>query len=257
MVNISLGELEHAGLAAAHRAADLLKIGFYSEIDVKIKSHKHDIVTQFDKKSEELIVSVIKDFFPHHGFVGEELGIMGSTTKNIYWIIDPIDGTWNFARQIPSFAISIAACFDGMTHLGICLDPISGELFIARRGGGATMNGKALHVSQTGQLEDAGISFGTSVGVNAIHEIALIRRSGSSVLDLCYVAKGALEGFINHNLHVWDFAAAKLIVEEAGGVVTTFDGKPVSLDTGHRHTLIASNRILHEELIRWISTANP
>ncbi len=251
----SIEELEHVGLAAANRAGDLLKAGFYSDLDVKIKSHKHDLVTQYDQKSEELIVSVIKDFFPHHAFVGEELGINGSIKQNIYWVIDPIDGTWNFARQIPSFAVSIAACYEDQTLLGICLDPISGELFIGRRGKGATMNGKSLKVSTASQLEDCGISFGMSVGVNAIHEIALIRRSGSSVLDLCYVAKGALEGFINHNQSVWDFAAAKLIVEEAGGVVTTFEGNPVPLDIARTHTIIASNGIIHKELTQWISTA--
>lgn len=256
IMNIPLSDLEHAGLAAANRASDLLQAGFYADIDVKTKSGKHDLVTQYDQKSEALITATLKEFFPDHAFVGEEMGIQGDTKNTIYWVIDPIDGTWNFSRQIPSFAISIAACYQNKAYVGICLDPISKELFIAKRGGGATMNGKALKVSATKELEDSGISFGTSVGVHAIHKIALIRRSGSTVLDLCYVAKGALEGFINHNQRAWDYAAAQLIVEESGGLVTTFEGRPLPLTLEAPNTIVASNTIIHEELIKWISLAN-
>ena len=251
-----ISALEHVVLAAVNQTADLLRGGFYSELEIKTKSHTHDLVTQFDTQAEDLIISTIKKEYPDHAFVGEESGCVGDTENKITWIIDPIDGTWNFAKQIPSFAISVAACYKGEAYLGVCLDPIANELYIGRRGEGATMNGKKLSVSTTNKLKDAGISLGKAVGVEAIHKIALIRRTGSTVLDLCYVAKGALEGLIDDSLNVWDYAAAALIVQEAGGVVSTFENKPLPYDIKVPSSIVASNNEIHKELVKWISMAN-
>lgn len=251
----SLAELESAALSATLIAADILKDGFYSHLKVTQKTNIHDVVTQFDEKAEKAIKHSLLSAFPKHAFVGEETGICGDIQSQITWVVDPIDGTWNFARQIPSFAISIAAVFQGKPYVSICYDPISTEMFIAKRGFGATMNGRKIVVSNTKDMASCGISLGTTVGIDAIHQIALIRRSGSSVLDLCYVAKGALEGFVEWRLNSWDFAAAMLIVEEAGGMITTVEGAPIIIDYKEKSSIVASNTIVHKDLIKWISTA--
>ncbi len=251
--DLDINALEIVALAAAQQASALLNIGFYSDLEVKQKSHAHDLVTQFDTKSEELIISVIKDSYSNHAFVGEESGIQGDVENEITWIIDPIDGTWNFAKQIPSFAISIAVYYKKAVHLGVCIDPIANEIFIARKGKGATMNGKKLSVSKVSNLEHSGISLGSHIGFDDLHKIAQIRRSGSTVLDLCYVAKGSLEGFIDNRQRIWDYAAAQLVVVEAGGTVSCFDNSPLSFDFKNRTQILASNGIVHQELMKWIS----
>lgn len=249
-----LDGIELVALAAANQASDLLKSGFYSNLDVSVKTHMHDLVTQFDVKAEETIISVIRKAYPDHAIIAEESGTSNDPCNKITWIIDPLDGTWNFAKQIPSFAVSIAVAHKGVVYIGVCLDPISGELFIGRKGKGATMNGKKISVSKTTSLKECGISLGAHVGLSEIHKIALIRRTGSSVLDLCYVAKGALDSFIENKLNVWDFAAAKLIVEEAGGLVTDFSGNPLTLDHSQPSEVLATNNAMHKEITEWIST---
>jgi myo-inositol-1(or 4)-monophosphatase len=249
-----LGELEHVALSAALRAADILRKGFYSDLIIEEKTGIHDVVTQFDKKAEEIIISSIRTHFPNHSFVGEEGGTQGSLEAPVIWVIDPIDGTWNFSRQIPAFAISIAAFIDKKPALAICLDPIANELFIGKLGGGAAMNGRPLVVSSIATLTSAGISLGGCVGMSNICHISQIRRTGSAVLDLCYVAKGALDGYIEWELNLWDFAAASLLVEEAGGKVTTLKGNPITIDFGKTSSIVASNGKIHEDLINWIST---
>lgn len=249
-----LDKIQIKALAAAEQASDLLKAGFYSTLDVSVKSHIHDLVTQYDTNAEKLIKSVVDENFPDHAFIGEETGINGDIKNQITWIVDPIDGTWNFAKQIPSFAISIAVHYKGETQIGICLDPISGELFTARKGEGATMNGRKLEVSDVDSLEKSGLSLGAHIGLHEIERIAMIRRTGSSVLDLCYVAKGALDGFIDNRQRIWDYAAAKLVVEEAGGTVTDFSGNPLTFDTEKPTSIIASNQKIHKEVREWIST---
>ncbi len=169
--------------------------------------------------------------------------------------MDPIDGTWNFAKQIPSFCTSLSAYHKGEVLLGISFDPIANEFFMAQKGKGAFMNGKKIHVTSTNNLHAAGISVRALVELDHLHQVAMIRRSGSSLLDMCYVAKGSLDGFIEWNLSVWDFAATMLLIEEAGGKITDPLGKRPILEPGKKYTLVASNGHLHEELLGWISTA--
>lgn len=251
-----LSEIEVVAIQAANQACDILKAGFYSEFRVQEKRHRHDLVTEFDLKSEKIIVDTIKKAYPHHAIVAEESGIQGDIENQPTWIIDPIDGTWNFAKQIPSFAISIATYYRGKVHLGLALDPISGELFLATYGGGATMNGKPIYVSNTLEIEDSGISLATCKHLRPIHALSQIRRSGSSVLDLCYVAKGALEGFIYPALRVWDYAASSLIIEEAGGTVTNFQNQPLTFPLREPSAIVATNGKIHGEIIQWISMEN-
>lgn len=254
VLDIPLADLESTAIAAVMIAADILTHGFYSAPEIKIKTGKYDLVTPFDPMAEMAIIKRIKEEFPDHAFCGEESGITGDITKQITWVIDPIDGTLNFSRQIPSFATAIGAIYQGVAYLGVCYDPLARELFVARKGHGAYMNGKRLHVSTPSKLEDSGISIGGTVGIEKIHEIGFIRRTGSSVLDLCYVAKGALEGYADKNLNAWDYTAPKLIIEEAGGKVTTAEGKPIIIDLQKKTSLVASNEKLHGNLLQWIST---
>lgn len=253
--NIPLSELENTAVAAALFAGDILTEGFYSHPEIKVKTQKHDIVTPYDLKAETAIIHRIQQDFSHHSFFGEEHGGQGDLQNEITWVIDPIDGTLNFARQIPSFATSIACMYKGITYLAVCYDPLAKELFIAKKGLGAQMNGKKLQVSPITHLDQSGVSLGITVGLQKINAIGFIRRTGSSVLDLCYVGKGALEGYIEFSLRLWDYAAAKLIVEEAGGNVTTQTGAVITPSFEKPSSVVASNGQIHEALIQWISTA--
>lgn len=252
--NATLNELEHTGISAALAAATILRTGFYSELKIKQKSHLHDVVTQFDVQAEEAILRVLRSTYKNHAFLGEESGLVGNKTDEYLWIIDPIDGTWNFARQIPSFCISIAVLHNMKTILSISFDPMSNELFIGKKGHGAFMNGKRIFVRPTKTLEESGISLGGAVGKDSLHHVSQIRRSGSSVLDISYVAKGALEGFIEWNLNIWDFVGPALLVEEAGGMVTSPTGKTIEIELGKKFSVVASNGFIHKDLIKWTST---
>ena len=254
--DIPLSALESVAVTAILRAADIVKEGFYSSFTIQEKSGPHDVVTQFDKEAEYAIIDTISKTFPSHSFLGEETGIRGILHSQITWVIDPIDGTWNFARQIPSFGCSIAAMYENAIYVGAVIDPIANELFVAKKGHGATMNGKQLSISTRSHLSASGISLRMEMLKSIPSNLGILRRSGSTVLDMCYVAKGSLEGFIDRNINLWDFAASMLIVEEAGGKVTTIDNKPPLLDPTKKQSIIATNGHIHKELLKWISTEN-
>ncbi|MBS0584877.1 MAG: inositol monophosphatase [Verrucomicrobia bacterium] len=248
-------ELEKVALEAVFKAGKILKDGFYTEFAITQKSNLQDLVTFFDVKTEQILKEVIRSHFPSHAFWGEEEGIEGDIENEITWIMDPIDGTWNFARQIPSFCIGMAAFYKGDILLGISYDPIANELFIAQKQKGAFMNGRKIKVSSIANLPASGISVRSRKEVAYIHEVAVTRRSGSSILDLSYVAKGSLDGFIEWGLSVWDFAGMTLLIQEAGGIVTDEDGNIPVLQPNKKYTIVATNGLLHDELLKWISTA--
>jgi myo-inositol-1(or 4)-monophosphatase len=252
--DIPVSMLESVAVSAILRASDLVKEGFYSALSIQEKSGPHDIVTQFDKAAERAIIDTIRNTFPNHAFIGEEGGIQGVSSNTVTWIIDPIDGTWNFARQIPSFGCSIAVMYNQVVYVGAVIDPIANELFVAKKGYGSTMNGKKLSVSQTANLKGSGVSLRVEMLKKLPHnDIGVLRRSGSTVLDMCYVAKGSLEGFIERGINIWDFAASTLIVQEAGGTVTNLDKTQTLLDPTRKHSIIATNGLIHKELLTWIS----
>lgn len=240
--------LEGVAISAILRASDIAKEGFYATLAIQEKSGPHDVVTQFDQQAEHAIIETISKAFPHHSFIGEESGTRGNPSSEITWIIDPIDGTWNFARQIPSFACSIAAMKNFEVILGVVMNPIAGELFIAKKGHGATMNGKPLRTSHRSHIAHSGVSLRMEL-VRGFPHFGVLRRSGSTVLDMTYIAKGSLEGFIEKEASLWDFAAAMLIIEEAGGMVTTLNGERLSLNTTEKQSIAASNGIIHKELL--------
>jgi myo-inositol-1(or 4)-monophosphatase len=220
-----------------------------------------DLVTDADRASEELIASRIHQAFPDHRLLGEEgargAGIDGNEVPEFGWVVDPLDGTTNYAHGYPHFAVSIALERRGLVVLGVVYDPMREELFVAERGKGATLNGEPLHVSAVDQLIRALLATGFPYDIeqrgenSAIWDVFLnasqgTRRDGAAALNLCYVAAGRLDGFWERPLQPWDIAAGGLMVLEAGGVATTYDEEPFD---PYRREVIASNGHIHEAMV--------
>jgi myo-inositol-1(or 4)-monophosphatase len=220
-----------------------------------------DLVTDADRASEELIASRIHQAFPDHRLLGEEgargAGIDGNEVPEFGWVVDPLDGTTNYAHGYPHFAVSIALERRGLVVLGVVYDPMRDELFVAERGKGATLNGEPLHVSAVDQLIRALLATGFPYDIeqrgenSAIWDVFLnasqgTRRDGAAALNLCYVAAGRLDGFWERPLQPWDIAAGGLMVLEAGGVATTYDEEPFD---PYRREVIASNGHIHEAMV--------
>jgi myo-inositol-1(or 4)-monophosphatase len=243
-------------LEAARRAGELLKEGFGSNRGFSLKSSRLDLVTEYDRAAEELIIEVIRARFPEHGLLAEE-GSSYRANSEYRWLIDPLDGTTNFAHGYPIFAVSIALARGEELLLGVVYNPALEELFFAERGRGATLNGKPIRVSMVDKLSGALLATGFPydpgrIGANLrlferfIYRAQAIRRDGSAALNLCYVACGRFDGFWELDLKPWDIAAGALIVREAGGMVTAFSGGELDL---YGNEVLASNGKIHEEMI--------
>lgn len=232
-------------------------------------SHKEgfDIVTAVDLEIERMFRALIAERFPEHGVMGEELEeTYSSSAVDKRWLFDPIDGTVNYAHGLPIFCASLALEVDGRIEVAAVFDPSRSELFTAERGGGAALNGATIRVSTTEHLARAAIGSGFPHGANkpvavmerAFCDIAIqtsaIRRLGSAALDLCNVACGRLDGFWDVNLKPWDTAAGALIVQEAGGMVTSPGGGGFSCHAG---SVLASNGRLHSALSDQLSLIDP
>lgn len=198
-----------------------------------------DLVTDADRASEELISGRIQGAFPDHGFLGEE-GTRGADGAEFGWVVDPLDGTTNYAHAYPHFAVSIALERRGRAVLGVVYDPMRDELFVAERGHGATLNGAPIHVSVEDELLRSLLATGFPYNPEQRDEALAIwnalmdacqgvRRDGAAALNLSWVACGRLDGFYERNLKPWDMAAGALIVEEAGGRVSDYAGGPFDL----------------------------
>lgn len=202
------------------------------------EKHKNDFVTHADRESEERIVARIRETFPQDGFLGEEGGAHGggSSREGRTWIIDPLDGTSNFIAGFPFWCVSVAARENGRLNAGTVWDPLRGEMYAAERGAGAFRNGERLHVGSAAGLEGAflatGFPFRSRERIDlylalfraVFLEARAIRRAGSAALDLACVAAGVFDGFFEFRLAPWDIAAGAILIEEAGGEVTDFDG---------------------------------
>jgi myo-inositol-1(or 4)-monophosphatase len=229
-------------------------------------SHKGaiNLVTEIDIASETLIRERIATRFPRHQVLAEEGGLAESASE-YRWIVDPLDGTTNYAHGYPVFAVSIALEYQGEVILGVVYDPMRNEMFAAERGSGATLNHKTIKVSGTSQLIQSVLSTGfpydikTSEMTNLDHwtnfamNAQALRRDGAAAIDLCYVACGRFDGFWELNLGAWDTAAGVLIVEEAGGRVTSFSGGQFS---NYTPEIIASNGLIHDQMIEVIAMAH-
>lgn len=234
-------------------AIQLEKLGRVEHIKLKGEA---DLVTEVDVMCEERIKEIIQSKYPGHEILAEE---SGGGKGRYRWIVDPLDGTTNYAHAYPFFCTSIALEIDGVIVVGVVYNPLSEELFTAMRGSGAFLNGKAIYVSKVSKLENAmaGTGFpyeremrlGLSLELfrRMIGPVQAIRRDGSAALNLCYVAAGRFDLFWELTLHPWDIAAGCLMIEEAGGKVTRIDGSAMELGAPD---IAASNSILHSALIR-------
>ena len=224
-----------------------------------------DLVTEADVEVERAFRRLIAGRFPDHQVLGEEDGIGTSPGSARHrWIVDPIDGTTNFAHGLALFCVSIALEIDGQVALGVVYDPIGEELYTAERGEGARLNGTRLAVSSCTALIDALLCTGFPYSIQEergeqvrvfgafLGHARAVRRLGSAALDLCYLAAGRFDGFWEERLHPWDIAAAALIAEEAGGRVTDYDGGPYELSGRH---IVVSNGGVHEAMLAVIRQA--
>jgi len=216
-----------------------------------------DLVTEADRAAEKAIVEVIRGTFPRHGILAEE-GDYGRSDSSYLWIIDPLDGTTNYAHGFPWFAVSIALALEGKVILGIVYNPFHNEFFYAEQGKGAYLNEVQIRVSSTNHLDSSLLATGfpydrrTNPVNNFDHFIRFqkraraCRRAGAASLDLAYTAAGRLDGYWEMKLKPWDVAAGKLLVEESGGKITDFDGAPFDI---YGHECLASNDLIHHEMI--------
>ena len=240
----------------AREAGALLMGYFHRRVKIEYKGDV-DLVTEADRQSEALILSRIREQWPSHDVMGEE-GSRIQTGSDYLWYIDPLDGTTNFAHGFPVFCVSIALEHKGTRVAGAVFDPTRDELFAAELGRGAYLNHNRITVSKIDNLAECLVATGfpshkrhKNPNIFFYHQITLkthgVRRAGSAALDLCNVAAGRFDGFWEFNLNPWDTAAGVLLVEEAGGRVSGFDGAGFRIDS--RETL-ASNALIHNDLLR-------
>ena len=247
----------------AREAGDVLKHYMGREKHVEFKG-KANLVTAADKESEALVIRRILDRYPTHQILAEESGASGGNeTAGDRWIIDPLDGTTNFAHQYPFFCVSIAFERAGQILCGAVYDPCRDEMFSGARGLGSFVNGQRLSVSNVEKLDQALVLTGFPYGVRQKMKTAMsqfeaflfhsqaVRRGGSAALDLCYIALGRCDGFWEMDLHPWDTAAGLVILEEAGGQVTDFAGHPFSI---YGKQIVASNGKIHGEMVDVLRT---
>lgn len=226
----------------------------------RAKEGRGDIVTDVDIESESYILGRIKESFPDHSIVSEEAGTVGAPETGYTWYVDPLDGTRNYALGIPFFCVSIALAKDGIAKYGAVYDPLHNELFYAAKGQGAMMNNSPINVSGETDLEDAVISISwlrrrteQSRFVSYVDRISgrtsYFRRLGSAALISAYVAAGRVDAYMQGAINSWDIAAGMLLVKEAGGIVTDFDGHPIDLRKPYTDILAATPEI-HEQTMR-------
>ena len=250
---------------AADEAAKILLEYFDTEFEISRKKYYNDLVTEVDKKSEAKIIEVIHRYFPDHNVLAEEGGNQNKKSDYV-WIVDPIDGTVNYAHALPIFCVSIALEIKGEIVLGIVYNPVSREKFFAQKGKGSYYNDKKINVSGTEFLKDGFLVTGFAYGLEEKEDHSLehfvnfvkmglpVRRLGSAAMDICYVACGKFDAFWEVNLNAWDVAAAYLILLEAGGKVTDFSGGKYYV---YDKQILASNgRTIHEEMINVLSKNN-
>jgi myo-inositol-1(or 4)-monophosphatase len=239
----------------ALEAGALLRERYHRLTEIRYKG-EINLVTEADTMAQALIIDRLSQAFPGHDFLAEE-GVKSDSGAEFRWVIDPLDGTTNFAHKLPVFCVSIGLERRGDLALGVVHNPMSGDLFWAETSGGAFHNGKAIHVSSTADLGRSLLATGfgydvwtTRCNIDEHERMVMrcqgIRRCGSAALDLCFTACGRFDGFWELKLSPWDTAAGAVIVREAGGRVTDFEGRPVDI---YRPEVCASNGLVHEAML--------
>jgi myo-inositol-1(or 4)-monophosphatase len=247
-------------IQTARDAGQILLEKFGRKITIT-KKGDINLVTEADLASEALIVERIKSYYPKHAILAEESGVTEVVGAEYKWIIDPLDGTTNYAHGYPCFAVNIALEHKGEIVIGVTYDPTRDEMFAAERGQGATLNNKKISVSKTEKLSEALIVTGFPYNFMEKPDFAEhlkkfllaargVRRDGSAALDFAYMACGRFDGFWEEGLNPWDMAPGVLLIEEAGGVLTDYSNKPFSIYTP---PVCASNGLIHEEMLAVLS----
>jgi len=243
-------------LQASWAAGAELERRFHQEREIHHKG-VIDLVTDADRAAETIAITTIRNAFPDHAILAEESGAVGPKS-NVRWILDPLDGTTNYAHKVPHFAVSIGCEVDGERRVGVVYNPMHRETFVATKGRGATLNGARISCTEVDKPTHALMATGFPY---YLHErpkevidlfakfatrVQGIRRFGSAALDLCYVAAGRFDGFFENGLRAWDMAAGTLIVEEAGGITSRLDGSPLDME---KADVLAAGKTLHPLLV--------
>ena len=240
----------------ARDAGEILRDRFGQPHDVRFKG-TIDLVTEADQAAEDLIADRLRALCPEHDLLCEEGSVGAATGATFRWVVDPLDGTTNFAHGLPTFAVSIALEDAGIPVVGVVYDPMRDELFIACRGAGATLNGAPIYVSGVDRLISSILVTGFSydferraqqaeVWRDFLTRVQAIRQTGSAALNLCYIAAGRIDGYWERGISPWDVAAGAVLVTEAGGTVTNMRGGPFCSDD---REVLASNGTLHGDLL--------
>lgn len=241
----------------SEEAGELIRNAFGKTHSIEYKTNELNLVTETDKASEKLITEFIKKKYPAHGILAEE-GSEVNKTAEYLWVVDPLDGTTNFAHGLPIFSVSIGVQKNGETVAGVVYDVMRNVVFSAEKGSGSFENRDKISVSKNDNLDHSILVTGFPYNIKEnpdkaferfiafLRQSRAIRRLGSAAIDFCYVANGVFDGFWEVSLHPWDLCAGKLIVDEAGGLVTNFDGKPITI---YSKQILATNRLVHQKMI--------
>lgn len=251
---------------AALAAGSVLQSYFGNLETIEEKGRPGDLLTAADKAAEAVILEILNRHFPNHAILAEESGQLGEKENKYLWAIDPLDGTTNFAHQYPFFSSSIGLLIDGIPQVGAIYDPFHNELFRAAKGLGATRNRRLIKVSQTSELSKSLLVTGFAYDrrqtkdnnyaefCHLTHLTQGVRRSGSASLDLAHVACGRLDGYWERGLSPWDITAGIVLVEEAGGQVTAYNGSPLQINSGR---ILATNGVIHNSLSTELMQVQP
>ena len=245
----------NVAVRAARRAGDII-LRYHTRVaDLEVsRKGQGDFATEVDRAAERAIISTVREFYPGHGFLAEEGGARPGK-EEVTWIIDPLDGTTNYLREIPHYAVSIAVRQNRRLEHAVIYDPRRNELFTATRGWGAQLDGRRIRVSRRDTLAESVVSLSIPetldgrAGEQLAHRGVIRRRTGSTVLDLAYVAAGRFDGFWGVGLQVWDLAGGVLLVREAGGLMSAPDGGEDFIERGD---IVATNRRLFRETLRCV-----
>ncbi|XP_060941121.1 inositol monophosphatase 1 [Limanda limanda] len=271
MADLWQNAMDHA-VAIARKSGELVREALRDDRKVMTKSSSIDLVTKTDQKVEHLIIQSVREKFPTHRFIGEESVAAGETcdlTDSPTWIIDPIDGTTNFVHAFPFVAVSIGFYVNKQSEFAVVFSCLEDKMFTARRGRGAFCNGEPLQVSDQEDVRQSIIAteFGSNRDVQAVDKIFSslrnilslpvqgVRSAGTAAINMCLVASGCVEAYYEIGVHVWDVAAASLIVSEAGGVLMDVDGGAVDLMS--RRIVAANNRTVAENIVKEIDSFSP
>ncbi len=253
-----LSDINNLAIRAAKQAGGILLNYAQKGFSVHHKNQSINLVTEADLHAEQAIIDLVQETFPQHQILSEEQGLKRASGHGTKWIIDPLDGTTNFAHGFPMYNVSIGIEHEESCIMGVVYDPTRHELFHALQGQGATLNGIPIRVSRTPRLHEALLVTGFAYDVHTARDNNLkefcefslqargMRRTGTAAIDLCYIACGRFDGFWELQLNPWDTAAGTVIVKEAGGIVTNYAGGPYSI---YDNTIIATNGHIHQEMV--------